>query len=406
MSASIRVLIVHNLLWSHYKAAVFTELHRLAERRQTVRLLVVQLAKTERSRLGLGDPSPGEHAYPHVLLHDGPVEEFGLLARLRTLFGVVREFRPTVVNLTGYYDPAQLALLTYCKLRGIRTVLSNESTAADHARRGYRERLKRWIVRQFDGFFCFGTPSVRYLLALGAQPGQILSRRAAVVSDAVLRRAYESAPGSAPAERAQRGFLPRNVVYVGRLSREKNLLRLVRAFASARKQAQRGSDWGLLLRGEGPQRGELQSLVRQLGLSTVGSEAVNPDSPSSDAVQILPGVAWHEVPATLALGDVFVLPSQSEPWGLVVNEAMVCGLPVLVSERCGCAEDLVREGENGFTFPPDDEARLGQLLLRLMDAPASTRRAMGDASRRLVEAFSLPVVAEEMLTGFERMAAL
>lgn len=385
----VRVLIVHNLLWSHYKAAVFRELHRLAGARG-VELLVVHLALTERSRLNLGDPAGGSHAYPYVLLHDGPIEEFGLGARMKALFRVVGSFKPTIVNLTGYYDPAQLALLAYCKLRGIRTVLSNESTAADHPRRSWRERVKGWIVGQFDGFFCFGTPSVRYLLALGARPEQMLTHRAAVVDEAVIRKNYEAALQPAP-NRRESGFLTKNLVYVGRLSPEKNLLGLLDAFAAARHDAVQGQEWGLLIRGEGPLLPELRAQAHQLGL---------------DSVRFLPGVPWYEVPATLALGDVFVLPSRSEPWGLVVNEAMVCGLPVLVSDRCGCAADLVYDGENGFIFSPDDDARLVQLLRAMMDDSEANRQRMGEASRRIVRAFSLPRVADDMMTGFERLAAL
>lgn len=386
----LRVLIVHNLLWSHYKAAVFGELHRLA-RERGAELLVVQLAKTERSRLGLGDPAAGDHPYPHVLLHDGPIEAFGLWPRAKALFRVVNAFRPTVVNLTGYYDPAQLALLAYCKLRGIRTVLSNESTAADHDRRGWRERLKGALVRQFDGFLCFGTPSARYLLALGARPDQILTDRAAVVNDAVLRERFDRARADADRTRAERGFSPKNFAYVGRFSPEKNLPRLLAAFAAARQQARRGPEWGLLLLGDGPQRAELAGLAQRLGL---------------DSVHFLPGVSWREVPAVLALTDALVLPSLSEPWGLVVNEAMACGLPVVVSERCGCAEDLVAGGENGFTFPPESETRLAERLRTLMDLPDDARQRLGAAARQRVRAFSLPVVAGLMIDGFKRVAAL
>lgn len=389
-AAPLRVLIVHNLLWSHYKAAVFNELHRRMEEQGSAELLVVQLAKTERSRLNLGDPTVGEHLYPHVLLYDGPIEEFGLLARTKALLRAAKNFRPTVVNLTGYFDPAQLALLAYCKLRGIRTVLSSESTTADHDRRGWKERLKGLLVRQFDGYFCFGAPSARYLLTLGARPDQILTNRAAVVNDAVIRERFENALANATQARSERGFSPKNFVYVGRFSPEKNLPRLLTAFAAARRQARHGTDWGLLLQGDGPQRAELTGLAQRLGLHSV---------------RVLPGVPWHEVPATLALANALVLPSLSEPWGLVVNEAMTCGLPVLVSERCGCAEDLVREGENGFTFPPNDKTRLSDLLRAMMDAPEPSLRAMGETSRRLVRAFSLPVVAEEMLSGFEKMAS-
>jgi glycosyltransferase involved in cell wall biosynthesis len=386
-NAPLRVLIVHNLLWSHYKAAVFSELHRQARQSGAIELRVVQLAKTERSRLQLGDPAPSEHAYPYDLLFDGPIEEFGAARRFRSLLRAVRRFGPDVVNLTGYYDPAQVGLLAYCKLRGIRTILSTESNAFDHARRGWKERLKSALVRQFDGFFCFGTPSAQYLLALGARSDQILTDRAAVVNDAEIRARYEAAHVHRDSARVERGLARRNFIYVGRLLELKNLQRLLDAFADAQRQT--STEWGLVFLGEGPEKESLQARADALG--TTG-------------VRFLPGVPWYEVPATFALGDALVLPSYTETWGLVVNEAMVCGLPVLVSDHCGCVPDLVRNGENGFTFDPFDVPALRGCLLALMNADDAERRRMGEASRRLVRAFSLPDVAAAMLAGFRRVA--
>jgi glycosyltransferase involved in cell wall biosynthesis len=73
-----------------------------------------------------------------------------------------------------------------------------------------------------------------------------------------------------------------------------------------------------------------------------------------------------EIPGVVSCADVFVLASSSEPWGLVTNEAMACGLPVVISEACGCADDLVIPGETGWTFPVGNvrelEHRLSQML--------------------------------------------
>src|SRR6185369_15110785 len=79
----------------------------------------------------------------------------------------------------------------------------------------------------------------------------------------------------------------------------------------------------------------------------------------------------------------FVLASTSETWGLVVNEAMASGLPVIVSRRCGCARDLVAEGRNGFTFDPFDVESLTRQLQR-MAAPDTDRAAMSRASREII----------------------
>ena len=78
---------------------------------------------------------------------------------------------------------------------------------------------------------------------------------------------------------------------------------------------------------------------------------------------LLPGFKQYpELPLYYGLAGAFVLPSLTEPWGLVVNEAMAAGLPVVVSDRCGCASDLVRPGENGFAFDPCDIEQLAALL--------------------------------------------
>src|SRR5262249_59830905 len=96
--------------------------------------------------------------------------------------------------------------------------------------------------------------------------------------------------------------------------------------------------WKLVLLGEGEQRAKLEGLRDALGLRNDVS---------------MPGFKqYDELPAYYGLASAFVHTSTTEQWGLVVNEAMAAGLPVLVSERCGCGPDLVREGVNGFTFDP------------------------------------------------------
>ena len=82
--------------------------------------------------------------------------------------------------------------------------------------------------------------------------------------------------------------------------------------------------------------------------------------------------------------DAFVHASTTEQWGLVVNEAMASGLPVMVSNRCGCVFDLVREGCNGFAFDPYDVEQLARLMLRVGEMEDEERTQMGDVSRRII----------------------
>ena len=117
-----------------------------------------------------------------------------------------------------------------------------------------------------------------------------------------------------------------------------------------------------MILGDGHLRPQLTRRVEQLGIA----EDV-----------LLPGFKqYDELPAWYGLAGAFVLASTTEQWGLVVNEAMASGLPVLVSERCGCAPDLVEDGVNGFTFDPYDVEGLAGLMQRVAAMTDEQRQAM------------------------------
>jgi 1,2-diacylglycerol 3-alpha-glucosyltransferase len=104
------------------------------------------------------------------------------------------------------------------------------------------------------------------------------------------------------------------------------------------------------------------------------------------AVLYLPGFCQIEqLPAFYASADCFVHPALQEPWGLVINEAMACRLPILSASSVGAADELVHDGVNGWRFDPADVGSLAEALLRIMVLPAHERLAMGEASSRLVE---------------------
>jgi glycosyltransferase involved in cell wall biosynthesis len=90
-----------------------------------------------------------------------------------------------------------------------------------------------------------------------------------------------------------------------------------------------------------------------------------------------------ELPIYYGLASVFIHPAYQEQWGLVVNEAMAAGLPVLVSNRCGCAPDLVSDGNNGFTFSPEDVTALADLMMKVSSGQVNLQ-AMSLAARNRI----------------------
>jgi glycosyltransferase involved in cell wall biosynthesis len=112
----------------------------------------------------------------------------------------------------------------------------------------------------------------------------------------------------------------------------------------------------------------------------------------------MPGFKQYpELPNYYGLASAFVLPSISETWGLVVNEAMASGLPVLVSDRCGCAPDLVRDGTNGFTFDPYSVEEIASAMLRVWKMEDGELKRMGAESSRIIAAWG----PERFVSGLE-----
>ncbi|GAB3789692.1 hypothetical protein GCM10028818_58750 [Spirosoma horti] len=386
-----RILIVHNILWAHYKSSVFQALQQLTDQQPDTSLRVLQIARNEKSRAKLeiapADGHTPAYTYTYELLFDRFVEEVTLRERFKALLVHARAYKPDVLVLTGYYDLAQVFLLGWARRQGIRVIMQNESTAADHERGGWKERIKRWIFSQCDGFFCFGTQSANYLIQLGVSPEKILLRKNAV-DNHTLQSAYDRALVRRTQEQNRLGLRPNNFIFVGRFIAFKNLPALLMAFSDALQQSPQSAEWGLILLGEGPDYASLDSQINALGLA--------------DPVKLIPSRPWYQVPDLLALSDVLVLPSLSEPWGLVVNEAMACGLPVIVSDRCGCASDLVREGENGFVFDPHNQSQLTALLLRFMNGDLD-RTTMQVASKEIIAPYSPEAVASDMLRGIQKI---
>nr|WP_272506049.1 glycosyltransferase [Salinibacter ruber] len=201
-----------------------------------------------------------------------------------------------------------------------------------------------------------------------------------VVDNSHFAEGARSARADAEALRREYELPARYFLAVGRFIPKKNLDGLLRAYSRYRDRAD--DPWALVVLGNGPLDDDVRRWRRELDL---------------DEHVFLPGFKqYDELPVYYGLADAFVHASRREQWGLVVNEAMAAGLPVVVSDRCGCAPDLVEEGRNGFSFSPSDDDALTDALVRIA-SPDCDRAAMGGASREIIADWTPETFARQLL---------
>jgi len=312
----------------------------------------------------------------------------------RNLWRALDEIKPQVVVINGWSATDALSALWWCGKNKIPAVVMSESTAWDEPRVFWKEWIKGRLVKMCAAGLAGGTPHTDYLAQLGLPRDRIFLGYDIVDNDyfaAGAAKWQKQKPEIEKQKLADRvglakienlpspiSHLPSSPFFLAsaRFIEKKNLARLVRAYARYRALAEKSEIgnrkseiWKLVLLGDGPLRADLCRQISDLGLQ--------------DFV-LLPGFKqYDELPAFFGLAGAFIHASTTEQWGLVVNEAMASGLPVLVSNRCGCAADLVKEGVNGFTFDPLDPEQLPQLMLRISNFqfPISS---FGTASRRII----------------------
>jgi 1,2-diacylglycerol 3-alpha-glucosyltransferase len=256
--------------------------------------------------------------------------------------------------------------------------MMSESTYQDSVRTPGVEYLKRQIVRRFDAALVGGRRQKEYSAFLGLPADRIFLGYDVVDNEFFARGAAEVRQQE-ELYRHRYGLPKEYFLTVSRFIEKKNLHFLIDTYKQYRGLA--GNDcWDLVLCGSGPLNQEIKDRARDIsGIHLPGFKQAD------------------ELPVYYGLAGVFILPSSHfEQWGLVVNEAMASGLPILVSQVCGCTPELVHEGVNGFTFDPGDSEALSRLMLKMTSEEVALR-AMGEASSRMIAAWSPETFAENLI---------
>lgn len=285
----------------------------------------------------------------------------------------LRQKAPDVVITTGYNSKYIWATAICCRELGIPCLLYLVSCEKDRHRNWVKEWVKSWFCRRYyDGALVTGIQAQNYAAKLRI-PENYIWRVGNVVDNAHF--AENGNPTHQLDEISGRYFLA-----VSRLSKEKNLARLIKAYSLYR---QKGGSWSLVIAGTGPEEETFREMV-----------------PAHDKEHVywLGWVGYEGLPELYKNAGCFILASLVEPWGLVVNEAMAAGLPVLVSRHCGCQPELCWRGVNGYDFDPHDVNALTSLMLRMSSGTVDLVK-MGEISQEIISLYSLDNWANAVKEG-------
>jgi len=326
--------------------------------------------------------------YRKVSLFSEATDQYPAKAQLqRAFWSALEQADPDVVAVNGWNNFGSLVAADCCVRRGIPMVVMSESARQDEPRTWWKEMIKRRIVALYSAALVGGQRHIEYLVELGMPRDRIFTGYD-VVDNAYFRRSAEEIRSHKSDVRKQYGLPENYFLASARFIEKKNLPTLIRAYAAYRQKSEASGNppWDVVLLGDGPLREALKSQLSTLNLHRHVR---------------LPGFKqYDELPVYYALAKAFVHASTTEQWGLVVNEAIASGLPVIVSNRCGCVPELVQG--NGFTFEPTDKHELVSRLLQMASLSDDERRRLGDASYRIAAKFA----PERFGEGLEKAAQL
>jgi glycosyltransferase involved in cell wall biosynthesis len=289
-------------------------------------------------------------------------------------------------RVTGKFDvcwahgvgrPYNLVAITTALALGIKVLIRDEVNEQSGPRTVALEKFKgvvfRFLYRAGTQFLAIGSRNRDYYMQHGVPPTHIhdvpycvdneyFQERVATAS--LEREAFRQSLGL-DADR-------RIILFASKFTSRKRPGLLIDAFERIASRLKAASLPYLLMVGDGQLRTQLEQRVTSAGLHQI---------------RFLGFKNQSELPAFFDLCDVFVLPSVNEPWGLIVNEAMNAGRAIIVSDKVGCASDLVKNGQNGYVVPADDSEALAGTLAQAICDPARLK-AMGERSKQTIDRWS------------------
>jgi glycosyltransferase involved in cell wall biosynthesis len=302
----------------------------------------------------------------------------------RKLWAALERISPDVVMAGPIAFPVGTTAVRWCRARRRGIIVTDDARLEDVPRSRFINAVKRCVYRNVDAMLVPAASHLPTCKYFGIAEAQVFYGVDVVDNEWFGRRAALHRESGCRELRGTR--LPEKFFLgVGRQVPKKNWPTLVDAYAAYRKKVD--CPWDLVLVGDGPQRQNIDRRIAEVG---------------SAGIALWPFLTQEEMCGAYAAASCLALPSfHGETWGLVVNEAMACGLPVLVSDQCGCASTLVRQGENGWQFSPRRPEELTEAMVRMSAQSPQSHAKMAEASRSIIREWSPERFAREAWSAIQ-----
>ncbi|HOJ34672.1 MAG TPA: glycosyltransferase [Candidatus Hydrogenedentes bacterium] len=377
LTVDARVVLLHNFL-TPYRVPLFTELARRFD------LEVWILGDIAKLREWKGEAPQEAFRRRHLPRLDVPFgSRYNALLLNYTLPRELRAAKFDVLIACGWDAPAFFWAGYHCRKTGRPFVLWSGSTAAE--RSWYRTvtlPAVKSLVRCANAWIAYGTRAKEYLVSLGAREEKTFCAYNTVELDYFATNAALSDEERVSLRRQLSISTEYVALYCGNLLKMKGITELLQGFAAFSKKHDNVT---LLLVGSGRDKTYFETLARTLGID--------------ERVVFVGYVDRASLPRYYGIADILVHPSHSEVWGLVINEALACGVPVIATEVCGAVADLLRHGENGFIIPVKSPRAISDALAQFFELPPAEQQAMRAAARAAVAPYTIQRAADAFVSA-------
>ena len=321
------------------------------------------------------DPYENQESWWNCLFPDDNDHELSKQVIKKALFTKLRDIDPDVIIAGSIVFYSGALGLRWAKHNRKKFIMFDDAKPSNVKRNFLIQGIKDTITKQIDALWL---PSYDY----DEEYASLYSRKSIHFF-----YGYNCIDNQLFKFNQEKKFNNRKIICVARLVPIKNLAGLLNAWKQVENK---NSTDTLVILGDGAQYTELVELQHTLKLQRV---------------QFLGALSNEIIPQYLFEADAFILPSWSESWGLVVNEAMAAGLPVLLSKRINAADTLLIEGINGFSFCPSDIQGMADQVIRFINLPEREKTIMSANSLEIIDSMDYENMGNELLTALELLSS-